>query len=228
MILFGKFRKIFYVTTAVCYIILLILTSKVTIREINAGINRLSNKIHKSQGAGSLNLKEKIGVYGLNIIMGLAAFPVYPEASLETLFLIFPAPKGESRIFHSNFAERSDLVRQKIDDFNKLLKTRKKDIVLFGPERLNWRDEAYKTFGSEEARVALALNSGDLTINARRSGVGWKELVSIRVKVKYLQYSRTVLLSDPELIIDEGLFRVLEECGWLYPYYAVWVYEKEI
>ena len=228
MILFGKFRKIFFVAGTVCYIILLILTYKVPISEINAGINRLSAKIHKSNEASSLNLKEKIGVYGLNIIMGLAAFPVYPEASLETLFLIFPAPKGESRIFHSNFAERSDLVRHKIYDFNILLNSRKENIVLFGPERLKWRDEAYKKFGSAEERVALALNSGDLTINAQRSGGGWKELVSIRVKVKYMQYSQTLILSDPELIVDEGLFRVLEDCGWLQPYYAVWVYEKEI
>jgi len=51
---------------------------------------------------------------------------------------------------------------------------------------------------------------------------GWKIDVSLKVECKYPKNSKVRLISNPEFKIEEGLFWVLQETGWLNTYTAEW------
>lgn len=88
--------------------------------------------------------------------------------------------------------------------------------------RIAWNGYA---MNSDSARVALALNSPfELGGTAHREGAHWRlELVG-RARAAYPHRSVLPLFSlDGERVeLDEGLFLVLQERGWLHPYVAEW------
>ena len=78
--------------------------------------------------------------------------------------------------------------------------------------------------GNPEARIALALNTGTLYIEDGKAKVSvpstWPK------QSDYRDHSWTTPLVSvpgfPEIRVQEGLFWVLEQEGWIYPYTAVW------
>lgn len=78
------------------------------------------------------------------------------------------------------------------------------------------------SMGKSEARYALALNPAEMRVSARRIGSVWALNVSIRVECTYPQRGVATLIRYPELKIQEGLFWVLEQVGWLHPYTMEW------
>ena len=86
--------------SALCILFLILnLTLWIPVKTIDHRIKELSDKYVYSKAYRELTIKDKIGIYGLNILMGLAAYPIYPEVSKETLYLIFPAPGDKIRVF---------------------------------------------------------------------------------------------------------------------------------
>ena len=125
--------------------------------------------------------------------------------------MLKPSSRNREIIFRDSFFLESKTIQEAIKNYD-------------GPTRLFWESSHY-AFGEPEARVALALNGGTLSMEA---GV-----VRVSVPVSWPQYSfpadkkrATVLIKNPPIRIQEGLFWVLEREGWIFPYTAVW--ESEI
>ena len=201
-------------------LILLITTIHYSIGEVNNGINSLTKKPRNQSSLSSFSTKDKLGIYGLNVMMGLVGYPIYPEVSKETLMIIFPPPRNGIRIFHSDFAISSDKVNAAIRDFNADLKDRsEKEFRVV--KRISWSTNEY-SLGKKEARYALALNPSIVSLNASKKDSLWVIDICIRVKIEYPQNCSVILLSKPELRVEEGLFWVLQQSGWLFPYTAEW------
>jgi hypothetical protein len=79
-----------------------------------------------------------------------------------------------------------------------------------------------------ESRVRLALNPCDLWATARRERSDWLLDIAVEVRVAYPRQARTCVLREPELCVEEGLFWVLQETGWLHPHTAVWSFSRRV
>lgn len=157
----------------------------------------------KIESGQQLKLNEKISIYGLNLTMGLVAFPVYPEVARETLYLCIPA-RNEMRTFKSNFFLKSRKIRR---------------AIVNNEERITWSAGEF-ALGHEESRFALALNPCTLHRNATENG---SELIA-SVDVRYSKKFEVILISKPvKISVEEGLFWYLQEINWLHPYRAQWV-----
>ena len=200
---------------------LLVTTIKIPIVEIN---NRISSLAKKPRSKGFISLfstRDKIGIYGLNLMMGIFAYPIYPEISKETLMMVFPAPENGVRLFKSEFAINSEKIRNIIKEFNeKLISEKSSGDVKFN-KRIFWNASSY-SLGQKEPRYALALNPSDVTMTASKKDSVWSIDISLKVNCSYPRKSYVTLLSKPELKVEEGLFWVLQQAGWLFPYTAEW------
>lgn len=156
------------------------------------------------QAGKHLSLVEKASLYGLNIAMALAAFPVYPEAAMETLLLTVPTGQG-TRDFRNGFFLESARIRESIAA-----------TPSEGKWKVAWPVAEYAA-GGREARFALALNPCEIE-RSRDSGF------IARVRIEYPGSSEVVLSEWPfRIAVEEGLFAYLQRKGWLFPYDAVWV-----
>jgi len=164
--------------------------------------------IRAISSGGELGFREKCGIYGLNIVMSVCAYPFYPEAAKESILLMFPADGG-SRRFKSGFFLDSRVVRN-------TLRGKSRNCKL--PVRWNLSEYAA---GGHEARYALALNPCELRVET----VGGTIRYIAKVRVEYPDRAEAVLLRGPfEIRVEEGLFGYLQKRGWLHPYDAEWVY----
>ena len=174
-------------------------------------------------------IKDKFNIWGLNLAMGTVAVFIYPEAAVETILLILPNKKNSIRIFRSDFPLKSLKVRKELQKIKQAIRSfKKKKIVRFDPVMIAWKTHSYSPFASDEARAALALNATRMQATAIKEETRWRIDISCTVRVAYPPRSYVALIKDPELMIEEGLFWVLQEEGLLFPYTAVWkftVYE---
>lgn len=204
-------------------------TWRVPVREVDRSIESLARRAQSPAGTSSLSLRDKLGIYGLNVAMGLAALPLYPEAARETLLLAVPPdPTSGRRVFRSSFAMRSTRVREVVESFKAQLRSAKGTTAALEPVRVSWPSTAYRQLGGSEARVALALNPSDVSAVARRSGRGWELEVRVEVRVEYPKRASVLLIESPRLRVEEGLFWALQQAGWLHPYTAVWEFQETV
>jgi len=199
-------------------IFLSISTFEISVNELNNRIAQLAAKPRDQNSLSAFSLRDKLGIYGLNVIMGAIAYPFYPEASKETLRMVFKRPPNGKRTFASDFALGSVRVRNVLESFFENLETNHKEKVEF-KKQISWPLEDYR-FGNKEARYALALNPADISILAVKRESTWDLEIRLQVKCEYPLNSYVVLLSKPELKMEEGLFWVLQQSGWLHPYIA--------
>ena len=149
----------------------------------------------------------KLEIYiGFLSMMSVGYF-LYPEVSKEMALMLRPSSRNRKIIFRDNFFLESKIIQRAVKNYER-------------PTRLFWESSHY-AFGEPEARVALALNGGTLSM---KSGV-----IKVSVPVSWPQYSFpadrkrvTVLIKNPPIGIQEGLFWVLEKEGWIFQYTAVW------
>jgi len=201
-------------------------TWRVAVQEVDRSIAALAKKI-APPAPNAPTLREKLGIYGLNVAMGLAALPVYPEAARETLWLVVPSASGR-RVFRSRFPMRSTRVREVVGAFGARLRSVEGDRVVLESVRVAWPATAYQPFGGPEARVALALNPAKVSAEARRQGARWEMAIRVEVRVEYPPSASVRLMEDPQLRVEEGLFWVLQQARWLHPYTAVWEFEETV
>lgn len=200
-------------------------TWRVPVREVDRSIESLARRAKSPAGASSLSLRDKLGIYGLNVAMGLAALPLYPEAAQETLLLVIPSARGR-RVFRSRFAMQSAKVRDVVEAFAARLRPVEGDRAVLETVRVAWPSAAYQQFGGSEARVALALNPADVSAVARRSERGWDLEVRVEVRVEYPKSASVRLIESQQLRVEEGLFWALQQAGWLHPYTAAWEFQE--
>ena len=124
--------------------------------------------------------------------------------------MLFKSSKGKEKLFYSDFALESKVVTKAIRSYTK-------------PVRLTWNRENY-VLGHPEARFALALNGGTIYLNGSQARIvvpcTWPR------HSDYRDHSFTTpLVAWPEIRVQEGLFWVLEEAGWIHAYDAVWAFD---
>ena len=175
-----------------------------------AGLQRLNYLSSKPINLDEFSWFNKVEIYGAYVVMNILGAPLYPEIAKEGLLMLLPSYKDQEVVFQSDFFLESAFIQDKIANYN-------------GPVRLAWSPNDY-LLGSSEAMVSLALNTGTLSIEDGK--------VRVSVPCKWPQHSDhrdhswttplVVIPGLPEIRVQEGLFWVLEQEGWIYPYTVVW------
>ena len=149
----------------------------------------------------------KVEITAGYLAMMTVGYPLYPEISKEMWYMLFSSSEGKDIVFEDDFFLESKIVQRAIQNYD-------------GPKRLTWNPKHYN-LGQSEARVALAFNGGWLYKDG--------DIVTVKMPCAWPQYSnyrdhseKTPLIAWPEVSVQEGLFWVLEEERWIYPYTAVW------
>jgi hypothetical protein len=173
-----------------------------------AGLQRLNHLQDRPIELSEFSWFNKVEIYTAYVLMNVLGAPLYPEIAKEGLLMLLPSSEGKEITFESDFFFESEFVQDKIDNY-------------YGPISLYWPWDSYvmiDVFGKHsEARVALALNTGTLSVEETR--------VKVSVPCTWPQDAWIHLLNVPwlpEIRIQEGLFWVLEQEGWIHPYTAVW------
>lgn len=171
------------------------------------GIERLNYLSSKQIHVDNFSTFNKIEIYAAYILMNALGYPMYPEIAKEAMLMLDPRVRNKEIYFETDFFLQSKVVKEAIDNYTK-------------PTRLVWHPNNY-VIGSPEARVSLTFNSGTLSIE--------DNIVSVSVPCTwpmhsdYRDHSYTTPLSIfPEIRVQEGLFWILEQEGWIHPYTAVW------
>jgi hypothetical protein len=218
--LFNHIKAVRLLKFAVSFILIpaTLALSPLMISEVDRQVEALSRKNRYDSSA--FDLRDRLGIYGLNIVMGAVGYALYPEASKETLLMILgPGPLAR-RVFYSDFGLGSRKVRWRLIEFAASLQLDDSASSRgYGPVRIEWNKSDYR-LSEPEARYALALNQTVLTANAERRGTRWLIDVRHEMEVKYPDSGMVTLITRPRLRMEEGLFSVLQNCGWLYPYTA--------
>ena len=184
------------------WIILFFLTIILFPQSIKIYNHKTIDYMHKIESGQGLFLKEKMSIYGLNLLMSAFAYPICPEVSKESFYLIFKSVNG-IRNFEDDFFMKSQRIK---DGF----KNNRKKVV--------WHGSQYQ-IGHPESRYALALNPCKLKITEFDT---YREF-SVEVRVEYPKKSTAVLLNYPfKVVVEEGLFNYLQKENWLHPYKAIW------
>ena len=134
--------------------------------------------------------------------MNVLGAPLYPEIAKEGSLMLLPSSEGQVMTFESDFFLESEFIQNKLDNYSE-------------PVRLAWPPDSY-ALGNPENRVALALNTGTLHVEDGKAKVSvpctWPKQSLVNVG----------LPGFLDIRVQEGLFWVLEQEGWIHPYTAVW------
>ena len=175
-----------------------------------AGLQRLNHLSARPVELSEFSWFNKVEIYTAYVLMNALGAPLYPEAAKEASLMLLPSSEGQEMTFESDFFLESSFILNALDNYSE-------------PVRLAWPQSAYNLWGPE-ARVALTLNTGTLSIENGKVKVSvpctWPE------HSDYRDHSEPTILIDrpylPKIAVQEGLFWVLEQEGWIYPYTAVW------
>jgi hypothetical protein len=138
--------------------------------------------------------------------------------------MLDPGPLAR-RVFNSGFGLSSRKVRERLGEFAASLESDDSASARsYGPVRIEWSRSDYR-LTEPEARYALALNQTLLTAKAERRGKRWLIDVRYEIEIKYPDSAYVTLIARPRLRVEEGLFRVLQNCDWLHPYTAEWRFQ---
>jgi len=223
--LFNRFKAIRVLKFAVSFVLIpaTLALTPFMIGEVDRQVEVLSRKNRHDLSA--FDLRDRVGIYGLNTLMGVVGYPLYPEASKETLLMAFEPGPLARRVSYSDFGLGSRKVRLRLKEFADSLRLDDgASVRSYGPVRIEWNKAEYR-LTEPESRYSLALNQTVLTAQAERCGERWLIDVRHEVEVKYRDSALVTLIARPRLRVDEGLFRVLQDCGWLHPYTAEWRFQ---
>lgn len=167
----------------------------------------------KIQQGEDLNLYECCSIYTMHMAVWMFGWPLSPEAARECFLLHFPR-------------EDDDLVRFKASrGFMKSPKLRTAVEYLSDKQsgasvHVAWKASKDYALYSPEHRAAIAVNACDVIKGEVDKTTGDYE-IRIRCAMVYPKYSRTEFnLGKFSIWIQEGLFRYLEERGWISRYIA--------
>lgn len=171
------------------------------------GVKRFDYLATRPMETSAFSWANKVEIYAGFLAMMVVGYPLYPEISKEMWFMLFPTSEDKELIFEDDFFSESQIIRKAIEGYR-------------GPIRVTWNPSHYN-LGESEARVALTFNGGTLYLN--------EDEVIVKVPCAWPRYSnyrdhseKTPLIRWPKVSVQEGLFWILEQERWIYPYTAVW------
>ena len=167
-----------------------------------AGLQRLNHLSARPVELSEFSWFNKVEIYTAYVLMNVLGAPLYPEIAKEASLMLLPSSEGQEMTFESDFFLESKYIQNKLDNYSE-------------PVRLAWPPNSYG-LGNAETRIALALNTGTLHVEDGRAKVSvpctWPKQSLVNVGLPGLL----------DIRVQEGLFWVLEQEGWIYPYTAVW------
>jgi hypothetical protein len=167
-----------------------------------AGLQRLNHLSARPVELSEFSWFNKVEIYTAYVLMNVLGAPLYPEIAKEGSYMLLPSSKGKVKTFESDFFLESKFIQNKLDNYTE-------------PVRLAWPSNSY-VLGGSETRIALALNTGTLYIEDGKAKVSvpctWPKQSLVNVGLPGLL----------DIRVQEGLFWVLEQEGWIHPYTAVW------
>ena len=167
-----------------------------------AGLQRLNHLSARPVELSEFSWFNKVEIYTAYVLMNVLGAPLYPEIAKEASLMLLPSSEGQEMTFESDFFLESGFIQNALDNYSE-------------PVRLAWPPNSYG-LGNAETRIALALNTGTLHVEDGK--------VKVSVPCTWPKQS-LVNVGLPGLLdirVQEGLFWVLEQEGWIYPYTAVW------
>ena len=167
-----------------------------------AGLQRLNHLSARPVELSEFSWFNKVEIYTVYVLMNVLGAPLYPEIAKEGSLMLLPSSEGQVMTFESDFFLDSEFIQNKLDNYSE-------------PIRLAWPPDSY-VLGNSENRVALALNTGILHVEDGK--------VKVSVPCTWPKQS-LVNVGLPGLLdirVQEGLFWVLEQEGWIHPYTAIW------
>ena len=218
--LFNRIKAVRVLKFAVSFVLVpaTLALAPLMIQEVDQKVEQLRGKPRGDMSA--FTLQDRLGIYGLNVVMSVVGFAFYPEAARETFLMMFDPGPSARRVFHSDFALGSRKVRAPVRDFAQRLQQGDTNFGRsYGPVWVEWIRADYR-LTEPEARYALALNQTRLAARAERRGERWLIDVRHEMEVKYPESIYVTLIGRPRLRVEEGLFWVLQNYGWLHPYTA--------
>ncbi len=168
-----------------------------------AGLQRLNHLSARPVELSEFSWFNKVEIYTAYVLMNALGAPLYPEAAKEASLMLLPSSEGREVTFEDDFFLESKFIQNKLDNYSK-------------PVRLAWLPNDY-LLGNSEARIALTLNTGFLSIEDDKVRVSVPSTWPKQAWIRLLD-----IPGLPEIRVQEGLFWVLEQEGWIYPYTAVW------
>jgi hypothetical protein len=218
--LFNGMKAIRVLKFAVSFVLIpaTLALAPLMIQEVDQKVEQLSRKPRSDMSA--FTIQDRLGIYGLNVVMSVVGYAFYPEASRETFLMMFNPGPFARRVFHTDFSLGSRKIRQPLRDFAAGLHPDDTAVTRsIGPVEVEWTRFDYR-LTEPEARYALALNQTRLSARAERRGERWLIDVKHEMEVKYPESIYVTLIGRPRLRVEEGLYWVLQNYGWLHPYTA--------
>ena len=167
-----------------------------------AGLQRLNHLSARPVELSEFSWFNKVEIYTAYVLMNVLGAPLYPEIAKEASLMLLPSSEGQEMTFESDFFLESRFIQNTLDNYSE-------------PVRLAWPPNSYG-LGNAETRIALALNTGTLHVEDGKAKVSvpctWPKQSLVNVGLPGLL----------DIRVQEGLFWVLEQEGWIYPYTAVW------
>ena len=167
-----------------------------------AGLQRLNHLSARPVELSEFSWFNKVEIYTAYVLMNVLGAPLYPEIAKEASLMLLPSSEGQEMTFESDFFLESRFIQNALDNYSE-------------PVRLTWPPNSYG-LGNAETRIALALNTGTLHVEDGKAKVSvpctWPKQSLVNVGLPGLL----------DIRVQEGLFWVLEQEGWIYPYTAVW------
>jgi len=169
----------------------------------------------KLKAGQELSTYEMVSIYSLHSTMWMLGWTIAPEAAKECMYLHF---SKKDTVYFSRF------------NFSKSEKLKKAGSELmdkpFGSTvRLSWNGNVDYSPFSGEHRLAIAANP---CILKKEAHIDYQhaydeDLYTLTTSTLYPEYSRTEFdFKKFKLVINEGLFRYLQDKGWLGSYTAVY------
>ena len=167
-----------------------------------AGLQRLNHLSARPVELSEFSWFNKVEIYTAYVLMNVLGAPLYPEIAKEASLMLLPSSERQEMTFESDFFLESKFIQNALDNYSE-------------PVRLAWPPNSYG-LGNAETRIALALNTGTLHVEDGKAKVSvpctWPKQCLVNVGLPGLL----------DIRVQEGLFWILEQEGWIYPYTAVW------
>lgn len=171
----------------------------------------------KLQQGKELNLYECCSIYSMHTAIWMFGWTFAPEAAKECFFLHLPYTQGDTLDFNPNKITNSEKINTAINSLESK--------PIGSSVYVAWDGNKDYALASIEHRAAIAINPCKVTKTdtpkwaiEHSPNVNFIEITSPMI---YPKYSRTIFdLGKFKIIIHEGLFRYLQDKGWLTKYTA--------
>ena len=173
--------------------------------------------MQKIQNNQDLNLYECCSIYTMHIAVWMFGWPLAPEAAKECFLLHVPSKKDTVEFKTTQAVYDSERIQEAIDFLA--------DKQVGTSITVAWNGDKDYALNSPEHRAAIALNPCKITKIETPEWLTEYDSKLYDVKVTspmiYPEYSRTQFdLGKFTIVIHEGLFRYLQDKGWLRKYIA--------